>query len=82
MYQLSCLLCHATPQSLEANGIYARHGALVAMQDHAMEAHGYTVDDLRAQTREQLPSGELRYTMPDGRAWLSAVPDQQMASLL
>lgn len=72
MYDLSCLICHSTPDSLPSHP--HRHGALVALQEHVMEDHGYSVDELRASTRIVIDEENAVYqwAMPDGVLWMEA----------
>lgn len=61
-WNLMCLLC-------SASGV-----DLVAMQQHAMNEHGVTVDDLRGASSQKVQQQPrvFEYTLPDGRTWLRA----------
>lgn len=60
-FHLTCLLCtgnkpHTSPY-------------LVNLQEHVMNAHGYTQADLQKQTKRETDVGYV-YTFPDGKDWL------------
>lgn len=60
---LTCLICGCKGQSL------------VAIQEHAMEEHGYTQEDHRNVTRRSEPDGSFVWTFPDGLDWLRSAAD-------
>jgi hypothetical protein len=66
---MKCLLCGGTPNSVSRR---AEVSDLVAMQEHVMVTHGYSIEQLRTQARKQLGKEHYRYTTPDGVAWLEA----------
>jgi len=56
-------------------GICGQLGAdLVRMQEHVMDQHGYSLEDLRANTHTTGSNGTHLYKMPDGVEWLKAEP--------
>lgn len=62
-WNLECLLC-------------GHKGAdLVKMQEHGMNDHGITREELGRVTREpkELTAAKYVWTLPDGRQWLKAV---------
>lgn len=59
-WSLKCLLCGYCD------------GDLVRMQEHVMNAHGYTRYDLQQQRRVQIVPTRFMFYMPDGAAWLHA----------
>jgi len=59
-YRLKCLICGHEDNNL------------VAIQEHAMDEHGYAQDDHRRAARRQTEEGAWIYTMPDGIEWLMA----------
>jgi hypothetical protein len=47
-------------------------GGLIAMQEHAMEEHGYTQEDHRRNTARNPKTNVWIYSFPDGVDWLYA----------
>jgi len=58
-YTLKCLICGHTENNL------------VALQEHAMDFHGYTQADHRRVSRRIVEHGYI-WTMPDGVDWMEA----------
>jgi len=58
-YRLTCLICDEQDDDL------------VRIQEHVMDLHDYTVDDLRTCTKREIEGGYI-WTMPDGVDWLQA----------
>jgi hypothetical protein len=61
-WQMRCMICNQPDTNL------------TRIQEHLMGAHGYSVEELRAQSKRQ-PSGDENtyiYTLPDGTDWLYA----------
>jgi len=69
-WHLECLLCGATPDDL----LPSRHPDLVRLQEHAMEVHEVTREDLRRCMREGEETSGYTWCLPDGRRWLKATP--------
>ena len=68
-HHLKCLLCGVVPGGLGPH--FHGKDPLVAMQEHAMEVHGVTQDDLTRVTRREIKRGYSRgyiFILPDGRA--------------
>lgn len=63
---LECLLCGVRPEDLPG-----WRSDLVKLQEHLMDDHGVSREDLRAQTREETEEGYV-WRLPDGRDWLKA----------
>lgn len=66
-WALKCLLCEATPSDLPETG----HNDLVRLQEHLMDEHLVSRDDLRRQLREEIDGGYV-WRLPDGPLWLEA----------
>lgn len=72
-YQLNCLLCeegtqwHPTPPAFATSD-------LVDIQEHLMDAHGASQNDIRRQSSHSSADGSFVYILPDGREWLRAEP--------
>jgi hypothetical protein len=68
MWRMNCLLC-----SLGTTWHHELGSTdLIALQEHLMDEHGYTQDDLRLQRLHQRENGILEYEFPDGKIWLRA----------
>lgn len=50
---------------------------LVAAQEHVMDVHGYTQDDIRKNTKRSDGEGFI-FTMPDGRDWMHATREHSI----
>lgn len=59
-YVLTCLIC----------GV--RMSDLGAIQEHAMDEHGYLQDDHGFAKRRTEPGGAFVWTFPDGVDWMRA----------
>ena len=62
-WEMKCLLC-PEPRQPYAN--------LVAIQEHAMDEHGYTQAD-HQQVQSWVEGEVYTYTFPDGKDWMRAV---------
>lgn len=60
IYKLTCMICGH------------QGGGLIAMQEHAMEEHGYTQEDHRRNTARNPKTNVWIYSFPDGVDWLYA----------
>ncbi len=60
LWIMKCLICGAEDKSL------------VGIQEHAMNAHGYTQADHRAVTKREIEPGHYIYTFPNGTDWLDS----------
>jgi len=64
IWKMTCLLCDTKPEYLD----------LVAIQEHAMDVHGYTQDDHRQAQRIDIGDGgdHFKWAFPDGKEWMVA----------
>jgi hypothetical protein len=72
-----CLCCGITAHELPDNP----GGALVAIQEHAIQEHGFTIEEFPHQTRTEvadLPAGAAYvWQRANGSAWLLAIANDQ-----
>ena len=64
-FYLTCLLCDQGNNPKTSPN-------LVTMQEHLMNEHGYTREDLQKQTKQETDDGYI-YTFADGKDWLHAI---------
>lgn len=71
-WALKCLLCRATPAGLRETD----HSDLVRLQEHLMNDHQVSREELMAAVRERMEGGYV-WRLPDGRTWLEAKEVQE-----
>ena len=70
-FHLRCLICGDPEEKITPE--YPDKNNLVALQEHAMELHGITREELRATTSRSMDG--FQYTLPDGRDWMLALEE-------